>query len=721
MVVRTSLGGQRVRIALSQMLNVEPLEIGAAHLAISKGGSSIDAGTDRALTFNGRRSVTVAPGTLILSDPVDLRVAPMTDVAISLYLPTDTGAPTFHRHAIRTTYVVYGNQAAKQSMPSDATTYVSYFWLASLDVVATPDAYTIATLGDSITDGWATTVDAAMAWPTLLAKRLAADPRTAHVGVINQGISGNQVLRNGAGVSMLARFDRDILARPGVRWVVLLGGINDINFRGRFGTPPLTPEELIAGYEQIITRCRAHGIRIIGATLTPQEGQTTATEQGEATRQAVNNWIRTSGHFDAVVDFDAAIRDPARPARMKPEFDPGDHIHPNDKGNDAMAAAFDLALFDAGGVSPSEQPARPQPPRRMPTPVTALRSPEIHEDRRVTLRFLAPDATVVQLVGEITQGRGPQAMTKDADGLWTITVGPLVPEMWSYNFRVHGVDVVDPSNPAVKPTPPGAAMSSFVQVPGDAPAFYDSQPVPHGEVRMVLYESKAMGVTRWLWIYTPPGYDQSRDSYPVLYLLHGNGEAQNGWVMNGRANIILDNGIAERRVAPMIVVMPQGHALQGANIGPLVRIDGETSMFSPRFPRDLLDDVIPLVERSYRVRNGPENRAIAGLSMGGGQALSIGLTNPKVFGYVLGFSAAVGGQMLDVTSMLPEAGHPSLRSFRLVWMSCGRQDFLFKTNQEFAAILRARGVDLTYRETEGAHVWSVWRHNLRDTLPLLFK
>ena len=345
MVVRTSLGGQRVRIALSQMLNAEPLEIGAAHIAMAKGGSTIEPGSSRALTFSGRTAVTVAPGTLVLSDPVDLAVAPLTDVAISLYVPKDTGAVTIHRHAIRTTYVAKGNHAAAPSMPSEAETFVSYFWLSSLDVVAAPGAYTIATLGDSITDGWATTVDANVAWPTLLAKRLAADKRTQHVGVVNQGISGNQLLRNGAGVSMLARFDRDILARPGVRWVVLLAGINDINFRSRAGTTPLTPEELIAGYEQIIARCHAHGIRIVGATITPQEGQTTATAAGEAIRQAVNAWIRTSGRFDAVVDFDAAIRDPARPARMKPEFDPGDHIHPNDRGNEAMAAAFDLALF----------------------------------------------------------------------------------------------------------------------------------------------------------------------------------------------------------------------------------------------------------------------------------------------------------------------------------------------------------------------------------------
>jgi enterochelin esterase family protein len=360
----------------------------------------------------------------------------------------------------------------------------------------------------------------------------------------------------------------------------------------------------------------------------------------------------------------------------------------------------------------------------MSTPVTALVSPDVHPEGRVTLRFRAPDATIVQLVGEIAQGKGPLPMTKDEGGLWTITVGPLEPEIWSYNFRVHGVDVTDPSNPAIKPTPPGLAMSSFVEVPGPAPAFYDSRPVPHGEVRLVLYESKAMGVTRWLWVYTPAGYDRSQTRYPVLYLLHGNGEAQNGWVMNGRANIILDNAIAEDKALPMIVVMPQGHALQGAHVGPLVRIRGETSMFSPRFPKDLLEDVIPLVERTYRVKPGAQNRAIAGLSMGGGQALTIGLNNPATFRYVLGYSAAIGGQITNVDETFKDlltnpAGANA--TFRLIWISCGRQDFLFKNNKEFADTLTERGIKLTYRETKGAHVWSVWRGNLYETLPLLFR
>ena len=348
----------------------------------------------------------------------------------------------------------------------------------------------------------------------------------------------------------------------------------------------------------------------------------------------------------------------------------------------------------------------------MNTPATALRSPEVNPDRTVTLRFRAPEATKVEVVGEIMQGKGPQGMTKDENGIWSATIGPLPPEIWIYNFRVQGVDVTDPSNPAIKPTPPGQVMSSFVEVPGDEPAFYDSRAVPHGEVRMMLYESKAMGVTRWLWVYTPPGYDRSAAKYPVLYLLHGNGEAQNGWVMNGRANIILDNLIADRKAQPMVVVMPQGHALQGANVGPLVRIAGETGMFSDRFPKDLLEDVIPLVERSYRVYADADHRAIAGLSMGGGQALSIGLNHTDVFHWVLGYSAAVGGQFLPIDStfqqVLTDPGAAN-KKLRLVWISCGKQDFLYQANKQLADKLKEKGLNVTYKETEGAHVWSVWR------------
>jgi hypothetical protein len=185
-----------------------------------------------------------------------------------------------------------------------------------------------------------------------------------------------------------------------------------------------------------------------------------------------------------------------------------------------------------------------------------VRSPDVHSDRRVTFRLRAPDAARVELIGEVLQGKGPQAMTKDAEGVWSITIGPLPPEIWIYNFRIEGVDLPDPANISQMPRAAGTAISSFVEVPGDGTAFYDARPVPHGDVRMVLYESKAMGVNRYLWVYTPPNYDTSRDRYPVYYLLHGNGETQSGWVANGRANIILDNLIADRARSELLFDLP---------------------------------------------------------------------------------------------------------------------------------------------------------------------
>jgi lysophospholipase L1-like esterase len=215
-------------------------------------------------------------------------------------------------------------------------------------VRAEPRAATIVAFGDSITDGFSTTPDADKSWPSILAGRLAAQRGSAPRAVINMGISGNRVLREGAGSSALARFDRDVLSRPGVRWVLLLEGINDIGFSAIPGLPEsekATADDIIAGYRLLISRCRLHGIPVIGGTLTPFEGVNTWSEAGERMRQQVNEWIRTSGEFDAVVDFDAATRDPAMPTRLRREFDSGDHIHPNDAGNQAMAEAIPLKLF----------------------------------------------------------------------------------------------------------------------------------------------------------------------------------------------------------------------------------------------------------------------------------------------------------------------------------------------------------------------------------------
>jgi lysophospholipase L1-like esterase len=345
MIAHTTIGGRALRIEISNMANVQPLEIGSAHVALDKGDGAILPGTDRAVKFSGNESFVVPPGALFLSDPVDLNLAPFSDLAISLYLPKNTGSPTNHTMGLHTAYISKGNVTGSEAMPEPTKTY-SYLWLTGVDVLAPPESYAIVALGDSITDGFTTTLDGNTAWPALLATRLAANKATRNVAVLNQGISGNQVVRDGAGVSALARFDRDVLGRPGVKWLILLEGINDINIRGRStGPDALTSDELIAGYRQIIERAHMNGIKVVGATIMPEEGVPTASERGEEIRQTVNRWIRVKGNFDAVVDFDLVVQDGSHPARINPAFDPGDHIHPNDAGNRAMADAFDLTIF----------------------------------------------------------------------------------------------------------------------------------------------------------------------------------------------------------------------------------------------------------------------------------------------------------------------------------------------------------------------------------------
>jgi lysophospholipase L1-like esterase len=345
MIARTSLGGRQIRLNFSNALGGPAVKIGSARIAVHKAWGAIVPGTDRAITFNDKPSCVLLPGVLVVSDPIDMEVLPFADLAVSLYFPQETGAPTNHRLGLHTTYISKDNVTGQETMPEPTTTS-AYLWLASIDVLAPADAFTIVALGDSITDGFATTLDANRAWPALLAKRLNSSQGAQHISVVNQGISGNQVLRDGAGLSALARFDRDVLSIAGVKWIILLEGINDINLRGRADGPDaLTRDDLIGGYRQIIERSHTHGIRVIGATLTPEEGVPTMSERGEQIRQTANQWIRTSGLFDGVVDFDAVIRDPSRPVRMRPEFDPGDHIHPNDAGNQAMADAFDLKIF----------------------------------------------------------------------------------------------------------------------------------------------------------------------------------------------------------------------------------------------------------------------------------------------------------------------------------------------------------------------------------------
>jgi lysophospholipase L1-like esterase len=350
MIARTSIGGRRVRVRLANAFNGTRVEIGAAHIALREKDSTIVTTSDRALTFGGASAVKVAPGAVVVSDPVDLVIPPLSDVAVSLYFPGETCPPTTHARGLKTTYIsTDGNHVATPTIPI-ASTQLSYYFLAAIEVDAPSDGRVIVAFGDSITDGSQSTPDTNNAWPAILATRLAADKATANIAVANQGIGGNRVLSDGTlfqGVSALARLDRDVLSHPGVAWLIVLEGINDIGnaTAGLGNAPPLTLNDLIQAHRQIVERAHAHGIKVIGATLTPFEGANYFREEGETIRQGLNQWIRTSGTYDAVIDFDAVVRDPASPRRIKPEFDPGDHLHPNDAGYQAMAKAIDLRLF----------------------------------------------------------------------------------------------------------------------------------------------------------------------------------------------------------------------------------------------------------------------------------------------------------------------------------------------------------------------------------------
>jgi enterochelin esterase-like enzyme len=338
-------------------------------------------------------------------------------------------------------------------------------------------------------------------------------------------------------------------------------------------------------------------------------------------------------------------------------------------------------------------------------------SPEVHPDRRVTFRLLAPKATEVLLAGGNLEEalKGAQPLQKDAQGVWSITVGPLEPGLYDYGFAVDGgIRTVDPANRNTLERTWG--HTNVVEVPGEQPGFYSIRPVAHGTLHIQVYDSKSLGVTRRMYVYTPPGYEQSnRTKYPVLYLFHGSGGVESQWTEAGRANIILDNLIADHRATPMIVVMPYGHV-------PQVTADGRGRISSAGFDKDLLNDIMPLVERTYRVIPDRDHRAIAGLSMGGGQSFSIGLAHLDLFGYVGVFSGAVrNGQ--DAAKMNAADLNRKLRVF---WIGCGKADSLFAANQNLDNALKTGGIQHIFRISEGGHTWTNWRLYLYEFAPLLF-
>ena len=350
--VRLSVGGDRVRIRLSNETGTQPLVIGSAHVAVAdREKGTIDPSTDHVLTFDGNPTATISPGSPVLSDPVDFPVQPLTKLAISLYLTRDTGSSVMHLLAEETGYLSSSGDETSQVTIADASTVAERYFLTRVEVSSSSNMGTIVALGDSITDGRGSTPDADRRWPDRLAERL--NEQGLRFGVLNAGIAGNRLLHDlpemVCGPSALSRFDRDVLSVPNVKFLIIFEGFNDITHPAANNEPEqaITTEQLIGGLKQLIVRAHDHQIKVIGATELPCEGTPGYSADIEAKRQTLNQWIRTGKAYDAVIDFEAVARDPNHPTRVRPDFDSGDHNHLNDAGYRAMADAIDLKLFGA--------------------------------------------------------------------------------------------------------------------------------------------------------------------------------------------------------------------------------------------------------------------------------------------------------------------------------------------------------------------------------------
>jgi enterochelin esterase family protein len=370
-------------------------------------------------------------------------------------------------------------------------------------------------------------------------------------------------------------------------------------------------------------------------------------------------------------------------------------------------------------------------------------SPQVNADRTVTVRVLAPKATAIAVTGEILNGAEPKPMTKADDGIWTATLGPLPPDVYLYAFNIDGVNTPDPRNPWVKLVS-GAGLASQVEVPGDGPQYYDSKPVPHGLVQIMTYESKATGATRQAWVYTPPEYNRTNAKYPVFYLLHGGGDLDPGWVLTGRANIIMDNLLAEKKAVPMVVVMPlargggslglgpsgmsPGIAAAG-NVVPGARAGGPggappappaPAAMQP-FAQDFVGDLMPAVEKTFRVSARPDDRGIGGLSAGAAATINTAFSRPDLFRYVVIMSGGGGQNIEQAYPKFFGNGAAAAKQMKMIWLAAGDGDFALQGTKALDEALTKNGIKHSFKITEGRHEWRLWRPHLHEFAQLLFR
>jgi enterochelin esterase-like enzyme len=371
-----------------------------------------------------------------------------------------------------------------------------------------------------------------------------------------------------------------------------------------------------------------------------------------------------------------------------------------------------------GIVSLAVCPIAAQPPKKGLAPV----SPEVHKDKKVTFRIQAPKASEVTLRGDWMTG-APVKLEKDAEGVWSVEVGPLAPDFYSYAFTVDGVRTIDPRNPTIKQ---GInSLDSMFFLPGPEADFQDLKAVPHGDIRKVWYSSSTLGTQRRMHVYTPPGYDAGKESYPVLYLLHGGGDEDSGWSTIGRAGFILDNLIAAGKAKPMLVVMPNG-SLPRPAVAAKGKLDPkEMAAFQDRFTSELLKDVLPHVEKQFRVKGDPAHRALAGLSMGGGQTTRVLMTHPDQFAHVAIWSAGLFGGDPAVVERQNESFFKQVdaanKSIKLLEITVGDKDFALTGSKGLSELFTKHGVKHERKITGCGHTWINWRQYLNDLAPRLFQ
>ena len=352
-IFHLSIGGAALRVHLSNAFGTEALRFTSVHIAhpLSTSSPAIDPSSDQPLTFASKPDVVVPPGAEFVSDPVNWKVAPLSDIAVTFHLDVPPSRETSHPGSRATSYYVHGDAVGAATL-LEPKHVDHWFQVSEIDVQVPPEAGAVVVLGDSITDGHGATTNGNDRWTDVLAARLQSSPQTRNIGVSNQGIGGNNLLVDGLGPNALSRFDRDVLAPAGVRWLIVFEGVNDLGGLARTAEVPPADhaaqvERVLAAYRQIIERAHAHNLRVLGATITPYVGSDYyhPSPTSEADRQAVNQWIRAAGHFDGVIDFDAVVRDPNHPDQLLPAFDCGDHLHPSPAGYKAMAEAIPLTVF----------------------------------------------------------------------------------------------------------------------------------------------------------------------------------------------------------------------------------------------------------------------------------------------------------------------------------------------------------------------------------------